>query len=225
MGWEAEDLLAAHPELGRFNLDAFVYPEDRDIAGVGVRGIYLNNHLRWDSKAQHEAMIESFNYETGPQQRSFDTYNDIDCFHYCGTHDAIKVRKHGYGRATDHACREIRLRRLSREQGAALAARYDKVEPQDLPLLLAWLGIDAPAVWSAVERHRSPKARRRGAGDTYVPAERAEPDSERIEAARLPLREACEFRLTCSKAPHRRDDHYVLVGKGYVDPKSIALAG
>ena len=225
MGWEAEDLSAAFPALGDYNLNAYFYPEDRDLAGVGVRGIFLNNYLRWDSKAQHEAMIERFDYETGPQQRTFDTYNDIDCFHYAGVHDAIKERKHGYGKALDHACREIRLRRLSREQAASLVVRHRAVEPADLPLLLAWLGIDEAALWSAVDRQRSPKAWRKSESDEFAPAGRAEPDANRIEAARLPVQEACEFRLTPSKAPHRRDDHYVLVGKGYVDPKSIALTG
>jgi hypothetical protein len=218
MGFDVDDLLADEPSLGKFNLDAYTYPHDRDIAGVGVRGIYLNNYLRWDSKAQHEAMIEGFGYETGPQQRSFDTYNDIDCFHYNGVHDVIKQRKHGYGKALDHACREIRLRRLSREQGEALVAKYRDVAPDDLGLLLQWLEMNPNDFWSLADGHRNTRAWRRTA-DGYLPSERAEPTADQIAAARLPEGGACDFRVTPSKAPHRRDDHYVLIGKGFVHPE------
>lgn len=225
MGFEVEDLQADFPSLAKFNLDAYVYPSDGEIAGVGVRGIYLNHYLRWDSKAQHESMIERFGYETGEQQRTFDRYNDIDCFHYSGVHDVIKQCKHGYGKAVDHACREIRLRRLTREQASALVVRYRSAVPADLPLLLEWIGVDEAALWSAVDRHRSSEAWKRSASGEFVAATRTQPEATRIEAARLPVKGDCEFRLTPSKAPHRRDDHYVLVGKGYVDPKSVAWAG
>lgn len=223
MGFEAEDLAARHPGLNEFNLDAYVYPSDADIASVGVRGIYLNNFLRWDSKAQHEAMIERFDYETGDQQRTFDRYNDIDCFHYAGTHDTIKFRKHGYGKAVDHACREIRLGRLTREDARTLASRYQAAPPADLPLLLDWLKTEEAVLWAAVDRHRNPKAW--SVDGAASPIERVQPAPDLIEAARLPIKDKCEFALTRSKAPHLKDDHYVLVGKGYVDPQLAAVGG
>ena len=60
------------------DLQNYMYPHDKEIEAVGVRGIYLNNYIRWDSKAQHEKMIELYRYESNAQQRTFDTYNDID---------------------------------------------------------------------------------------------------------------------------------------------------
>lgn len=100
----------------------------------GVRGIYLNNYVRWDTKAQHELMIKLYGYETAAQQRTFDTYNDVDCFHYSGLHEAINFRKRGCGKATDHDCREIRLKRLTSEEGIALLKQYANVIPFDLGL-------------------------------------------------------------------------------------------
>jgi hypothetical protein len=61
--------------------------------------------------------------------------------------------------------------------------------------------------------------------DRLTAAAAADPTPDQIEAARLPRGESCEFRLTPSKAPHRRDDRYVLIGKGHVDPRTIPLAG
>jgi hypothetical protein len=158
------------------------------------------------------------------QQRTFDTYNDIDCFHYSGLHDAIKRRKHGYGKVTDHACRELRLKRLTREQAQQLVSRYDAIAPSDTPLFLRWAGMDEQSLWSAVDRHRNARAWRYEARNP-VRVELEEPSASAVEAGRLAATEPCEFRLTPSKAPHRADDRYVLVGKGYVDPSELAFAG
>lgn len=86
-------------------------------------------------------MIDIFGYESGIQKRTFDIWNDMDCFHYSGIHDYIKMLKHGYRKATDHATSEILLRRMTREQGVELVRRYSFVEPQDASMLAAWLGI------------------------------------------------------------------------------------
>jgi N-acetyl sugar amidotransferase len=116
MGVEAEDLLSLDNNLNKVDLEQYFYPHDKQLESVGVRGIYLNNYLRWDSKYQHEAMIQKYGYETMQQQRTFDTYNDVDSFHYSGIHDEIKTIKHGYGKVSDHASREIRLKRMTRNE-------------------------------------------------------------------------------------------------------------
>ena len=79
-------------------------------------------------------MIELYGYESDEQQRTFDTYNDVDCYHYSGLHDQIKYLKWGYGKVTDHATREIRLKRLTRSQGIDLVKTYANVKPNDAAL-------------------------------------------------------------------------------------------
>ena len=131
MGLEAEYLVGGHECLTEADLGQFAYPHDKVIAEVGIRGIYLSNYICWDSKQQHEDMLDLYGYETAVQQRTFDTYNHADCQHYAGLHDQIKFLKHGYGKATDHACREIRLGRMSREEGIEMVRRYRNVVPID----------------------------------------------------------------------------------------------
>jgi len=87
MGLESEDLLAQASDLSEADLELFRYPHDKELEAVGVRGIYLNNYLRWDTKAQHEDMTDTYGYEPFPQLRTFDSYNDMDSFHYSGLHD------------------------------------------------------------------------------------------------------------------------------------------
>ncbi|MFM2394987.1 MAG: hypothetical protein RLZZ546_2970, partial [Bacteroidota bacterium] len=72
MGYEAEDLIDEFDQIYEQDISQFKYPEDIEIEKIGVRGIYLNNYIRWDSKAQHEAMIKLYNYETNYQTRTFD---------------------------------------------------------------------------------------------------------------------------------------------------------
>ena len=51
---------------------------------------------------------------------------------------------------------EIRLRRMTREQGIALVQKYQTREPQHLQLFLEWLGITENAFYYIVDQHRNP---------------------------------------------------------------------
>jgi N-acetyl sugar amidotransferase len=95
MGYEAEDLISDFDGITENDIVQFKYPDNIEIERVGVRGIYLNNYMHWDSKLQHEEMIKNYGYETALQTRTFDTYNDVDCFNYSDVHDYIKYMKYG----------------------------------------------------------------------------------------------------------------------------------
>ena len=43
-------------------------------------------------------------------------------------HQYLKLLKFGYGRATDHACEDIRNNKISRKQGIKLVKKYDRVK-------------------------------------------------------------------------------------------------
>src|SRR6185503_14913841 len=136
-------------------------------------------------------------------------------------HDYIKFLKWGYGKATDHACREIRLKRLTREEGIDLVSKFqDKTpDPQMLALFLNWLGISAEDLFEYIDRKRDPNIWKKNSGGRWelldsVLKHRAQPG---IEQARLQKDEDCQFKLMPLKAPQVRDDQYVLVGRGWVD--------
>lgn len=158
LGKEPEELVDKDENYSEEALSPLFYPKDSEIERVGVRGIYLNNYIRWDSKAQHEKMLKIYRYFTMPQQRTFDTYNDVNCAHYSGVHDYIKFCKLGYGKATDHACREIRLGRLSREQGIFLINQYQNRSPNDLETFLSWINWSKKEFQACIDQHRDLKA-------------------------------------------------------------------
>lgn len=203
------------------DLEQYRYPHDKEIEAVGVRGIYLNNFIRWDSKAQHEQIIAAgYGYETAVQQRTFDTYNDVDCFHYSGLHDYIKFLKWGYGKASDHASREIRLKRLTREQGIAAAQAYAAQPPTDTKLFLDWLGMASGEFWDNIDRHRDPSIwQKNDHGWVLRDSIAAHADDPGVDSARLGPIDPSPFVLT---APRTKvdPDTYTLIGRGWVDAKS-----
>ena len=142
MGFEADDLLSIFDNLREEEIWQYRYPSWDKLDDVGVRGIYLGNYMRWDPLAQHQQMVELYNYQSAEQNRTFDVFDHVDDWHYADTHDWIKFEKHGFGKATDHACREIRHGRISRQIGKKLSDDYGKQKPKNMKLLLEWLGLN-----------------------------------------------------------------------------------
>lgn len=218
MGISAEDLVDADAGIRRADMQPFVYPYDNELEAVGVRGIYLSNYVRWDSKAQHEKMIDLYGYEAAAQQRTFNTYEDVHCFHSAGLHDYLKFLRLGYGKVTDHACREIRLRRMTREQGIDMVRRYAEVKPQDLGLFLDWAEMDEAEFWSCVDDRRDRRIWSKGAdGWQLLDSVVNHAGDAGVDAVRLPPVSECRFHLTPSAEPATPDESYLLMGRGYID--------
>ncbi|MBP6342789.1 MAG: N-acetyl sugar amidotransferase [Candidatus Omnitrophica bacterium] len=220
MGMEAEDLIQGD-DIDERDVKPFCFPHDKELESIGVRGIFLSNYIRWDSKKQHEDMLKLYKYETAYQHRTFDTYNDVDCFHYSDLHDHIKFCKWGYGKATDHACRELRLKRLTREEGIALVERFQNKlpDPGSLNLFLSWLGTSRDELFGHIDARRDPRIWKKAADGQWQLLDSVinHGSDAGIEKVRLIKKEDCEFTITPSKAPQIRDDQYVLVGRGWAD--------
>jgi N-acetyl sugar amidotransferase len=228
MGLEAEDLVGGVEGLTESDLVPWIYPHDRELAEVGVRGIYLGNFLRWDTKAQHERMLDRYGYETAAQPRTFDTYSDVDCLYYTGLHDWVKFAKWGYGKVTDHACREIRLRRMSRDEGLAMVAAYQDAVPPDKPTFLAWAGLNTDDFDACIDRFRDPAIWRKDAAGQWSLLDSVlnHADEAGVAAGRLERREsACDFRVTASKAPDADETRAVLMARGHVDRHPVRRMG
>lgn len=219
MGLSAEDLIDESAGISRADVQPLVYPYDNELEMVGVRGIYLSNYIRWDAKTQHEKMIDLYGYESAPQQRTFNTYEDVHCFHSAGLHDYLKYLKLGYSKVTDHASREIRLKRMTREEGIALVQRYTEIEPADLPQFLDWAEMTKEEFMRCVWDRRDPKIWSKQSDGNWMALDSIvkHRDDSGVEAVRLQKTENCEYRITPSAEPNAKEQFYLLMGRGYVD--------
>ena len=115
-----------------------MYPSDDKIYDLGVRGIYLSNYIKWDADKHTQLMQELYGWK--PAEREFDrTYrkaSNLDDMHENGIHDYLKFIKFGYGRATDHVCKDIRAGKMTRDTGIEMIKKYDDVKSSDL---VRWL--------------------------------------------------------------------------------------
>lgn len=157
MGHEADDLLSIFDTIKEEDIWQYRYPDDQDLNTIGVRGIYLGNYVRWDPKAQHEQMMREYDYHTAGFCRTFDCYDYVDCFNYMDLHDQIKLYKHGYSKVTDHASREIRFGRLTREQGLALVQRHEQAPLKYHNQFCDWLGVTPRSLQYLLDLHRNPR--------------------------------------------------------------------
>jgi N-acetyl sugar amidotransferase len=153
-----DDPYAQDLGIERSDLGPFRYPSDDEIDEVGVRGIYLDNFMPWDSHAQTQEMIEKYDFATYPigahqSGRTFLNYSEIDDAAN-GMHDYLRYLKYGYGRATDHVVREIRHGRLTREEGIRLVEEYDHRPPNDMDFFLDFLDITEEELEAAIEDMR-----------------------------------------------------------------------
>jgi N-acetyl sugar amidotransferase len=155
MGFEADDLLSNFDILSERDVWQYRYPEDEELNSVGVRGIYLNNYVRWDPKKQHELMIEKYAYETTKFNRTFDCYDYVDCYNYMNLHDVLKYYKTGISKVSDHASREIRHGRLSKKVALGLVAHHQKCDPKYINIFCEWLGINERSLQYVMDRHRN----------------------------------------------------------------------
>jgi N-acetyl sugar amidotransferase len=219
MGFEAEDLIDDFDHISENDISQFKYPHDVEIERVGVRGIYLNNFIRWDSRAQHEEMIKLYNYETNYQTRTFDNYNDIDCFNYSDLHDYIKFLKHGYGKVVDHASREIRLKRMTRKDALNLVKKYIYKSPKNLDLFLNWIGITENSFNYIIDQHRNKAIWKRNEKWDWELDKGLIYNSQIEDTVEegIQLKNIEEFKnyiITDTKSSLDKKDSYILIGKG-----------
>jgi N-acetyl sugar amidotransferase len=136
------------------------YPSDAEITSSKVRGIYLSNFTKWSGNQNADLMKKLYGWEGArePFQRTYRMTSNIDDMHENGVHDYLKFVKIGYGRGTDHASKDIREGKISREEGVELVMEYDSVRPtKDLDRWLKYVGITEREFDLTADGFRNPK--------------------------------------------------------------------
>lgn len=212
MGREADDLISVFDTLTEDDIWQYRYPDDARLDAVGVRGIYLGNYVRWDPKAQHQAMAATHGYKGARFSRTFDTYDHVDCFNFMGLHDHLKMLKHGYSKVTDHACREIRHGRLSRTDALALVKHYEQQPVPYIDQFCDWLGVTPRGLRFIMDQHRNKDVWRQNDDRTW--SRRTDGMVDDATSAIPAIEERLGF-VGERDMPPEDEGKYIIVGKGW----------
>lgn len=135
------------------------YPSDEEILEVGVRGIYIGNFFKWDPNKQTKIIMENYDWKPSekPFERTYRRFSNLDDRYENGIHDLLKFVKFGYGRASDHASKDIRTGYMAREEGVEMVRKYDSVVSSDLYYWLDYVGMKENEFWSIADTFRDPR--------------------------------------------------------------------
>lgn len=133
------------------------YPSDQEILKSETRGLYIGNYFKWEPVEQTEIIKSNYswheNYDTF--ERTYKMSSNLDDRYENGIHDYLKFIKFGYGRASDHASKDIRAGLISRDEGIDLVKQYDSVVPSDVYHWLQYVDYDEEKFWRVADSFRS----------------------------------------------------------------------
>lgn len=136
------------------------YPDDDAIDKVGVRGIYLSNFVKWEANDHVKIVKKEYGWKEAEQpfERTYRRMSNLDDMHENGIHDYLKYIKFGYGRGTDHACKDIRAGIMTREEGIEMVRKYDHVKPRrDLERWLKYVNMTEQEFDEICDTFRDPR--------------------------------------------------------------------
>ena len=142
------------------------YPSDEEIFALDLRGIYLGNYVYWEANEHGRMVADKYGFEVSDISfdRTYRRMSNLDDMHENGVHDYLKYVKFGYGRCTDHACKDIRAGLMSRERGLELVRQMDPIKPRDLKRWLEYVGMTEEQFDRMADTFRDPRVWRMRGG-------------------------------------------------------------
>lgn len=124
LGYRISDMVEAG--IAEYDLKPYIYPTSEELAGANILSVFLGYYYKWDAVAQL-SIISELGFESkqdGPVEGTYTNYENLDCA-LTAIHDYLKFVKFGFGRATDHACLDIRNNRITRDTAIQLVNQHD----------------------------------------------------------------------------------------------------
>ena len=90
-------------------------------------------------------------------QRTYRLFSNLDDRYENGIHDLMKFIKFGYGRASDHASKDIRAGYMTRQEGIKMVKKYDHVVSDDLYYWLDYINEKEDYFWKIADTFRDPR--------------------------------------------------------------------
>ena len=128
LGMRVSDLVGQEGITKR-ELMPYTYPEDKDLARVGVTGIFLGHYFPWEGQT-NTMLAQAHGFETFPTavEGHFLNSENLDN-HQAGLHEYLMFLKFGFARATAQASMQIRRKRISREDAIEAVSQLEGKYP------------------------------------------------------------------------------------------------
>jgi hypothetical protein len=143
--------------LNEKGLEQYDYPYK--IEHSNTKAVFLSHFFPWSSHHNYKiAKKYGFKSLKKPRDGTYRKNTGIDEIINI-IHQYLKVLKYGYGRATDHACEDIRYNLITREKGKKLIKKYDfkKLSRENINKFCKFLEISKKEFNKILESHRNKK--------------------------------------------------------------------
>lgn len=134
-----------------------LYDFPDEIETSTTRAVFLSFFFHWDSE-EHLRVARNYGFKTleASREGTYRNYVGID-EKINRIHQYMKVLKFGYGRATDHACEDIRNDRVTREEAKELVRKYDlnDLSYDYVDDFISYLGYSKGEFWTIMDRFRN----------------------------------------------------------------------
>ena len=146
-------------KLTKKDMYAWIYPSDDQIDQVGVRGIFLSNYVFWEANDHLKLMKEKYDFKEDEIgfERTYRKGSNLDDIYENGAHDYLKFIKFGFGRSTDHACKDIRARLMTRETAIQEVKKRDHIKSKDIKIWLKYVGWSEKKFDQIADSFRDPR--------------------------------------------------------------------
>ena len=135
------------------DLFPFQLPSQEEYDCAEVRGIHLGDYIFWDDERQTEFVRDTYGWKETEMEGTYKYYKSAECI-MPGMHDFTCYLKRGFGRATCHACADIRNGLLSRREGFKLIQKHDPERPDALDYYLRVTGLTEKEFYKIMEKQK-----------------------------------------------------------------------
>lgn len=142
LGHRIEDMIGVNG-ISKEDLISYIYPSEKELSHAGIKGIFLGYYFKWNARKQVD-LVKKYGFsikKDAPVEGTYTNFENLDD-NMEAIHDYLKFVKFGFGRATDHACIDIRRGYLSRKKAIDLVNKFDgKLPKKAIPEFLGFFNM------------------------------------------------------------------------------------
>ncbi|MDB9731905.1 N-acetyl sugar amidotransferase [Candidatus Pelagibacter sp.] len=156
LGITAEDMsgFLKDKNLKERDLVPYKYPNLRDLKKIGYKSLQYGNFVKWDPVKQTEIIKKELGWEVDEVEGLPEDFwmEKLEC-RLNGVRDWLKYIKRGFGRTAQSVAREIRLGKMTKEEGKVLVQKYHAKKPQSLKYFLKIMNLTEDEFMKIVLKH------------------------------------------------------------------------